>query len=142
MSAEVFIDTNILIYAHDAGSGAKHPAAQEVLRGVWRSETRVAVSAQVLQEMTAQMIRRGAAPAAVDEILDVYGEWNVVPGTLRMTRDAIGEMTRWKISWWDALILAAARQAGARELWSEDFSDGQDYGGIRAVNPLRKGRNK
>jgi len=142
MSVEAFIDTNLLVYAHDAGAGTKHAAANAVLREVWLADRGVAVSAQVLQELAAHLLRRGAGLSVVEELLDVYGAWLVVPGTLQLTRQAASEMKRWKISWWDGLILAAAREAGARELWSEDFSDGQDYGGIRAVNPLRKGRAK
>jgi predicted nucleic acid-binding protein len=46
-------------------------------------------------------------------------------------------MERWRLSFWDALILAAARKAEASRIWSEDLSDGQDYGGIRVVNPFK-----
>ncbi len=139
MSAEVFIDTNILVYAHDAGSGARHAAANKLLREVWLSDRRIAISTQVLQELAAQLLRRGARASDVEALIDVYGEWDVVPGTVRLIREAVEVMTRWRISWWDALILAAARASGARELWSEDFCEGQNYDGIRAVNPLRGG---
>jgi predicted nucleic acid-binding protein len=60
-----------------------------------------------------------------------------VDNSLALLLAALDEQARWQLSLWDALILAAARASGATELVSEDFAHGQDYGGIRAVNPFR-----
>ena len=57
--------------------------------------------------------------------------------TLALLQAGLHEQSRWQLSLWDALILAAARAAGVKELITEDFSHGQDYGGIRVINPFR-----
>ena len=65
-----------------------------------------------------------------------YMHWRVVENTLSLFASGLDEMDRWQISLWDAMILAAARYAGAKIVWSEDLSEDQDYDGIEIVNPL------
>jgi predicted nucleic acid-binding protein len=92
---------------------------------------------QVLQELFVNLQKRGVPCDEAEAAVEDYSCWRVVENTLPLLQDGIGEMRRWQLSFWDGLILAAARQAGATVLWTEDLNDGQDYGGIRAVNPLR-----
>ena len=66
-----------------------------------------------------------------------FAAWPVVDNTLELLKAGLDEQRRWKLSLWDALILAAARASGASELLTEDLNHGQDYGGVRAINPFR-----
>jgi predicted nucleic acid-binding protein len=141
--AECFIDTNILFCAFDLESGNKRLRALDALDRFERQGDAPCTSVQVLNELFISLSRKGRldAPEA-RAIVERLMAWRVVSLTARTTAIAFKEMERWKISWWDALILAAARQTGVHELWREDFNDGQDYDGIRVVNPLRGGRKK
>jgi predicted nucleic acid-binding protein len=102
----------------------------------WSSPGETAISVQVLQEMHVDLEKRGVSPAAATQIVRDYVLWPVVDNTLDILQAGLEEQSRWKISLWDALILAAARASGASELITEDFSHGRDYGGIRVINPF------
>ena len=136
MSAEVFVDTNILVYAHDRDAGAKHEQARTKLKELWGSDDAPWISVQVLQEFFVNLRRLGVPHTAAREALADYTQWRVIENTVALCQRAVAEMERWRLSFWDALILAAAREAGATTIWSEDLSAEQDYGGIRVVNPL------
>jgi len=136
MSAKRFLDTNVLVYAYDLAAPAKRAVALELVEQSWNNVGEFAISVQVLQELHAQLSRRGVAVSDVAQIIRDYAAWPIVENTVALLIAGLDEQLRWKISFWDALILAAARASGATELLSEDFSDGQDYGGIRAVNPF------
>ena len=136
MPAEVFIDTNILVYAHDRDAGQRHVRARKLVEAAWQAESWPHVSVQVLQELFVNLLRRGVPVAEARETVMDYAQWSVVPNTVALVETAAGEMTRWSLSFWDALIVAAARSCGASVIWSEDLADGQDYAGVRVVNPL------
>lgn len=138
MSDVVFVDTNILVYAHDADAGVKRERAIEKLQQLWEGDTG-RLSVQVLQEFYVNVTKKLAtrvARSTAREVVSSYGAWIREPTTadtvLRATD--IAEMA--KISFWDALIVAAAEQAGAGQLYSEDLNDGQSIAGIKVVNPL------
>ena len=78
------------------------------------------------------MLRTGSASHGASH----YLEWNVVENDRELLVAGMQERERWKVSLWDALVLAAARRAHATVLWSEDFARGQDYEGFTIVNPL------
>jgi predicted nucleic acid-binding protein len=103
----------------------------------WSALGQTALSVQVLQEMQVNLEKRGVAEAEAARIIRDYAPWPVVDNSLKILLSAVDEQTRWGLSLWDALILAAARASGASEIFSEDFNHGQDYGGIRAINPFR-----
>jgi predicted nucleic acid-binding protein len=136
MSADIFVDTNILVYAHDRDAGRKHEQARARLQELWRADEAPWLSVQVLQEFFVNLHRLGVPLAETREALADYARWNVVENTVALCERGIVEMERWRVSFWDGLILAAAREAGATTLWSEDLNPGQDYDGIRVVNPL------
>jgi len=139
MSDRSFVDTNILIYAHDVSSGAKHQRARQLMEEIWAAETGV-LSTQVLQEFVYSVRRKPRSPLSLDDTLRVvrqYLHWNVVTNSPASVVDAIALETRYGLSFWDALILSAAQFAGATTLYSEDFSHGQAYGSVTAVNPFR-----
>lgn len=136
MNAEVFLDTNIVVYSFDAGCEHRHTLAKQKLSGLFRRQACVAVSIQVLQEFFSVMMRKGADPAILREAVEYYMQRDVVENTCSLMRRAIAVQERYQLSFYDANIVAAAQMSGAKELWTEDFNTGQDYGGVVAVNPF------
>ena len=137
MSAIRFLDTNVLLYAYDLDAPAKRAVALRFVEQAWTSPGETAISVQVLQEMHVNLEKRGVPRVEAGQIIRDYAQWSVVDNTLDLLLSAVDEQVRWKISLWDALILAAARVSGASELITEDLNHGQDYGGVRAINPFR-----
>jgi predicted nucleic acid-binding protein len=133
----VFVDTNILIYAHDSSEASKHPKAQRQLRNLIASGQVPAISAQVLQELYVNLVRKRVPPDSARTIAAAYAAWPVVVHDAGLVLAGIDVAARFQISLWDSLVVAAAIRAGATELWTEDLNEGQDYGGVRVVNPLR-----
>jgi predicted nucleic acid-binding protein len=138
MTAIVFVDTNILIYAHDADAGVRRERAVEALRGLWDSGAG-RLSTQVLQEFyvnATQKLKSPVARSTAREVVGAYGTWIREPTTAdTITRASdIAELAQ--LSFWDALILAAAEQVNAASLYSEDLNANQVIAGIRVVNPL------
>jgi predicted nucleic acid-binding protein len=139
MSDRYFVDTNILMYAHDASAGAKHERAQALVEQLWRNRTGV-VSTQVLQELSVNMRQKTGRPLdakVTREIIADYLTWQVVVNGGEAILEALDLEARFQISFWDALVVHAAQMSGAEVLYSEDLSDGQVYGSVRVVNPLR-----
>lgn len=138
MSDKCFVDTNILMYAHDAAAGAKHERAKALVEELWRERTGV-VSTQVLQELTVNLRRKAGKPldpAATREVIVDYLTWQVVVNSGESILQALDLEQRYRISFWDALIVHAVEASGASVLYSEDLSNGQRYGGVEVVNPL------
>jgi predicted nucleic acid-binding protein len=138
MSDKFFVDTNILVYAHDRSAGVKHQRARALVEQLWDSG-KGALSTQVLQELCINLRRKAGNPLSVDEVrllIRDFAAWDVVTNTPASILRALDIETRYKISFWDALIIQAAEDAGASILYSEDLADGQRYGAIRVVNPL------
>lgn len=138
MAEKYFVDTNILIYAHDRSTGIKHERARQVIERLWMSGHGV-LSTQVLQELCVNLRRKVAKPLPVDEIrrlLQDYLSWEIVVNTPEAVMQALEIEVRYKTSFWDALILQAAEQSGAAVLYSEDLAGKQRYGTVQVVNPL------
>ena len=139
MSDKYFVDTNILMYAHDTSAGAKHERAKALLEELWRDRTGV-VSTQVLQELCVNLRRKSGKPLdtkATREIVTDYLSWQVVVNGGEAVLGALDLEERYQVSFWDAMVIHAAQVAGAEVLYSEDLSDGQEYGSVRVTNPLR-----
>ncbi len=139
MSDKYFVDTNILMYAHDAAAGAKHERARALVEDLWRERSGV-VSTQVLQELCVNLRRKAGRPLdrkATREIVADYMSWHVVVNGGESILESLDLEEKYQISFWDALVVQAAQASGAAVLYSEDLSDGQMYGGVRVVNPLR-----
>lgn len=138
MSDVVFVDSNILIYAHDADAGIKRDRAVEKLRQLWDSgDGRMSV--QVLQEFYVNVTKKLATPIAhstAREVVSSYGAWVLEPTTPVTVTRAIDIAAVAQIQFWDALIVASAEQADATHLYSEDLNAGQTIAGIKIVNPL------
>lgn len=141
MSDRYFVDTNILMYAHDTAAGDKHARAQVLVEDLWQNRSGV-VSTQVLQELAVNLRRKAKKPLdakATREVVSDYLAWQVVVNGGDSILEALDLEARYQLSFWDALVIQAAHAAGAEILYSEDLSDGQQYGSVRVVNPLTKG---
>ncbi len=127
------------MYAHDFGTGAKHERARTLIEELWGSGGGV-LSTQVLQELCVNLRRKATRPLSVEgtrRLIEDYSSWEVVVNTAESILHALTIESRYQISFWDALILQAAGSAGAAVLYSEDLAEGQTYGAVRVVNPLR-----
>ena len=138
MNDKAFVDTNILVYAHDLISGAKNERARALMEELWSAGCGV-LSTQVLQELCINLRRKAVKPLTIEEtrsLIEDYSQWEIVINTQNSVIEALTIETRFQISFWDALIVHAAGRSGAAILYSEDLSDGQIYGSVRVVNPL------
>jgi predicted nucleic acid-binding protein len=138
MSDRYFLDTNILMYAHDTAAGAKHERAKAIVEELWRHRSGV-VSTQVLQELAVNLRRKAGRPLdgkTTREIIADYLSWHVVINSGESILEALDLEERYRISFWDALVIQAALVSGAAILYSEDLSNGQVYGSVKAVNPF------
>ena len=139
MTDKVFVDSNVLLYAHDADAGVKQQQAADRLEGLWENGCG-RLSTQVLQEFytnVTQKIKKPLARSVAREVIRNYGIWvesAITPSTV-VRASEISEA--WMLSFWDSMILAAAEQDGAEELLTEDLNHGQVIAGIRVVNPFR-----
>ena len=138
MSDRCFVDTSILVYAHDRSAGIKRDRARKLLAQVWDSGQGV-FSTQVLQELCINLRRKVSHPLPVEEvrrlILD-YSTWEIVTNGPESVVQALDIELRYKTSFCDALILQAAESSGASILYSEDLGSRQLYGTVQVVNPL------
>lgn len=138
MSDKCFVDTNILMYAHDRSAGVKHERARRLIEQLWDSGLGV-LSTQVLQELCINLRRKLRQPLPVVEVRQLitdYSSWEVITNTAESILQALEIEQRYKLSFWDALIIQAAEISGATVLYSEDLAPGQRYRGVQLVNPL------
>ncbi len=138
MSGKFFVDTNILVYAHDLTQAAKHERAQALVEKLWESGEGV-LSTQVLQELCVNLRRKSLRSLSIEEtrrLIEDYSSWNIVMNTPESVLQALDLESRYQISFWDALIVQAAASCEAEVLYSEDLDDGQTYGSVRVVNPF------
>lgn len=138
LARPVFVDSNILIYAHDRSAGAKRERAREILDQLW--ELRAGhLSVQVLQEFFVNTTAKLGKPLAVADAREVVADlshWHVHrPGPTDVLA-AIDLGGRTGLSLWDAMIVQSAASQGCATLLSEDFNAGQDYEGATAVDPF------
>jgi predicted nucleic acid-binding protein len=139
MSDKYFVDTNILMYAHDTSAGKKHERAKALVEELWRNRTGI-VSTQVLQELSVNLRKKAGRPLDVKttrEIVADYLTWQVIVNSGESVLEALDFEAQYHVSFWDALVIAAAQHSGAAILYSEDLNEGQRYGSVRVVNPLR-----
>lgn len=138
MTAPVFVDTNVLVYRHDSSDPAKQSRAEEWLSTLVR-ERAARVSYQVLQELFVTLTRK-VQPATADEeareIVRDLASWQPITIDLAILERAWVNQQRYLLSWWDALIVAAAQSSGCVALLTEDLQHGQALGDVRVVNPF------
>jgi predicted nucleic acid-binding protein len=134
-----FVDTNVLVYAHDEGGGRKAAAAQRLLRDLWESGEGC-VSVQVLQEfyvVSTRKLRRPLTHEAAAEYAEDFSRWPLHSPDRDDLLAAIAIAKRHRLSLWDAMILRSASRLGCRTLWTEDLKDGAVLEGVRVRNPLK-----
>jgi predicted nucleic acid-binding protein len=133
-------DTNVVIYAYDPTDKQKHDTAKALLRRL-SDAGRLVLSVQVLNEFSSVMLRpRGGVTLSIAEVSDAI-QWlgataELVPLTSAMTSMALGAVGRHQLSFWDALIWAAAKESSVPLIYSEDFQHGREIEGVRFVNPF------
>jgi len=139
MSDKAFLDTNVLVYAHEPATGTKHERARALIEQLWITGGGV-LSTQVLQELCINLRRKMSKPWTAEETRNVildYMNWQIVVNRPDSIIEALVIENRYRISFWDALIIHAAESSGASILYTEDLSDGQEYGSVRVVNPFK-----
>ena len=130
-----FLDTNVLVYAHDRGAGRKYALAADLLTRLWE-EGSGAISVQVLVEFYAAAIKRGLKASEAEAVISDLDAWPIHSAVHADVMRAIELRHRYKISWWDALVVNSANELGCEVLWSEEMNHGQRYGGVTVRNPL------
>lgn len=137
-SALEFVDANILVYAFDVSAGIKQQTAQGLLGRLWDTGTGC-LSVQVVQEFFVTVTRKVPKPLSVQDAADrirEFATWRIFRPGVADILAAIGVQERAGLSFWDAMVVEAAAQAGCEVLWSEDLNDGQLIRGVRLRNPF------
>lgn len=138
MSAPVFVDTNILVYAHQPNEPLKRPVAIEWVERLWREQLG-RLSMQVLNEYYVTVTRKirpaRAAADAWDEVRELLS-WNPQPTDSELLRRAREVEQRYPLSWWDSLIVAAAQLQNCSVLLTEDLQHRAIYGSVMVQNPF------
>ncbi|MBE3581298.1 MAG: PIN domain-containing protein [Thermoanaerobacteraceae bacterium] len=133
-----FVDTNVLVYAHDISAGEKHNRAKALVEELWEKGTGC-LSVQVLQEFYVTITQKVPKPISREiaaQIIASLAKWRVhAPGAADVL-EAIEIQQHHRVSFWDAMIIRSAEALGCEILWSEDFSPGQQYGKVRVLNPF------
>lgn len=138
MSARAFVDTNVWVYAVDTADREKQRRALEILAA--SPEKDYVISAQVVGEFYATVtgkLSKAVTPSDGRLMVKRMQELPVLPIDMTLVNDAIAGSERWNISYWDALIIAAATSAGCPVLLSEDLAHGTSYGSVHVQNPFR-----
>lgn len=133
-----FVDTNILVYAHDRAANWKRDRARLLIEQLWSGGNGV-LSTQVLQEFCVNLMRKAANPTAMTELRSIvqdYLSWKIVVNDENSIIAALEIKERYQLSFWDSLIIHAAERANASVIYSEDLSAGQKYATIEVVNPF------
>ena len=137
MNVRTFVDTNVLIYAHDADAKDKHAAAKNILRELW-SERNGVLSPQVLAEFYVNVTKKIPHPLPKESarlVVSTYTIW-CIETTAAEISNAFRIEDESRIGFWDALIVASALKSGAHRILSEDLNAGQIIAGMRIENPF------
>lgn len=138
MTVPVFVDTNVFVYRHDSSDPSKQACAEQWIRLLAHNRSG-RLSFQVLQELYVSLTherRLNFGRSEAQEIIKVLTAWQPVAADLAMLNRAWVLQDRFPLSWWDALIVAAAQTCECRVLLTEDLQDGQEFGEVQVVNPF------
>jgi predicted nucleic acid-binding protein len=137
-----FIDTNILVYAHDRSAGEKHQVARDLIRGMWETGNGC-LSVQVLQEFYVTVTRKVARPLPIEEAAMIIRDlsfWQIHTPIVEDVLGAIDIQRHYQVSFWDAMVIHSAKCLGCKVIWSEDLSDGQAYENVQVKNPFKQSK--
>ncbi len=135
---KTFVDTNILVYAHDADAGDRHSMAKALVAELWDNRSG-SLSTQVLQEFYVVATRKfkpAMTRAKARAVVAAYGQWCAVATEAQLIVSASRLEEEHTLSFWDALIIQAAIQVGAHRLVSEDLQNGRRFGALTIENPF------
>ena len=138
MTVPCFVDANVLIYARDPGEPLKQQRAREWLRVLWRDGLG-RTSTQVLSEFYVTVTRKIAARVAPEDAwqeVSAMLAWDPHPIDATLLARAREIEQRWRLSWWDSMVVAAAQLQGCALLLTEDLQDGAQYGGVTVHSPF------
>jgi len=139
MNGRFFLDTNVFVYSFDASAPAKARRATELIRRAVATGKGV-VSFQVVQEFFNVALRRFAQPMTVADaeqyLAAVFRPLMAIHSSQALYAEALRLNERYRLSWYDALIVAAAIEGQSTLLLSEDLQDGQRFDGLRVQNPF------
>ena len=138
MTAPVFVDTNVLVYLHTDSDPAKRERADAWVHFLIRRRTG-RLSTQVLQELYAVLTRKVRPPLEQElarSIVRDLGSWKPLSLEPAVLERAWNLESRYSVSWWDALIVAAAQTSRCGVLLTEDLQNGQQFGSLRVVDPF------
>jgi predicted nucleic acid-binding protein len=136
----VFIDTAILVYAHDERAAEKHLVANRLVRELWKLPVLPVISVQVCKELWRTLSRSRALDREVLACLvENYLQWRVVPEDGALLAAAFELRRQHGLPVWDSWIVAAAQRAGVRQLWSDGLEAGRCFGAVEVINPLVRG---
>jgi predicted nucleic acid-binding protein len=138
MGALVFVDTNVLLYARDVSEPAKRPRAQAWLEHLWR-ERLGRTSMQVLSECYVNLKRVGGPRLTAEEAWERvtrYFAWKPLPADEALLRRARDIEQRYRLGWWDSMVVGAAQMQDCALLLTEDLQDGAVLGGVRVRSPF------
>ena len=138
MTDKVFVDTNILVYAHDLDASNKHDKAAEIVSQLWESRNGV-LSTQVLQEFYVTLTRKVSSTLSKLEarkLVQKYSHWHVVLNSPSIIFQASEIEESYNLSFWDALIVSAAYSQNVPMILAEDLNHGQIIVGILIENPF------
>lgn len=139
MSVREFVDTNLLIYAHDRTATSKRPVANRLIHRLWASGGGC-LSVQVLQEFYVNCTRKlGLSTREAEAQVDHLSAWRVHSPAAADVIGAIHLHRRHGISFWDAMIVQSASRLGCEILWTEDLNAEQEFEGVRVKNPFANG---
>lgn len=133
-----FVDTNILVYAHDVSAGKKHEIAKNLLKDLWNNRNGC-LSTQVLSEFyvtITKKVKTPLSPLQASQIISDLGLWKLDIPNVEDILDAIQISQRYMISFWDSLIVCSAINLDCSIIWSEDLNSGQYFDKVKVVNPF------
>ena len=140
MSVKVFVDTNVLVYARDASESAKQAQAASWMAVLWGKRAG-RLSYQVLQEFYVTVTMK-LSPGLDQELARRDGRaleaWQPIAADSRVLERAWLLQDRYRFSWWDALIVAAAQLSNCQYLLSEDFQEGLEFGNLKVIHPFHQ----
>jgi len=138
MTAPHFVDANVLLYAYDRGEPAKQPRAMAWLEHLWR-ERLGRTSMQVISETYVNLKRKPRPSYGAEEawqLVSRYFQWNPLPADETLLRHAREIESRFRLSWWDSMIVAAAQLQKCSVLLTEDLHDGAAFGNLVVRSPF------
>jgi predicted nucleic acid-binding protein len=137
MIAPEFLDTNVLVYAYDAGEPRKQKIAQGLVLRALAGE--VAASSQVLAEFAATLLHKmtpAFKPEDLIALLNTLEPIKLIPLDGDIVHRAVQARAQYGLHFYDGMIVASAERGGCERIWSEDFNVGQKYFGIVIENPF------